>query len=140
MVDTRPHGVRPPLPFADESFDLVYAVSVFTGLEETDQLVWMNELARVVRPDGAIIVTFHGRSGIEYLHGHPLHDEVAPSFEAGRLASLRPAPARDAPLATYHPEGYVRNVLAGDLDVVDYSPGGALDVKQDAVLFRRPAR
>ena len=38
----------------------------------------------------------------------------------------------------YHPERYIREVLGQGLDLLDFSPGGALDIQQDAVLFRKP--
>lgn len=49
----------PPLPFADGSFDLVYAVSVFSHL--TDHwAAWIAELHRILAPDGLLLATFMG--------------------------------------------------------------------------------
>ncbi|HWZ86736.1 MAG TPA: class I SAM-dependent methyltransferase [Thermoanaerobaculia bacterium] len=50
----------PPLPFGAESFDVVYAVSIFTHLDEHAQFEWLAELARVLRPGGLLIATTHG--------------------------------------------------------------------------------
>jgi SAM-dependent methyltransferase len=58
--------------------------------------------------------------------------------EAGELVVLESEHSGSSGCAAYHPERYVREVLAGDLAIVDYSPGGALDIQQDAVLFRKP--
>jgi SAM-dependent methyltransferase len=44
--------LEPPLTFEDESFDLAYALSVFTHLTDELQLAWRDELRRVLRPDG----------------------------------------------------------------------------------------
>lgn len=52
----------PPLKFADASFDAIYAVSVFTHLSAEYQRAWLAELARVLRPGGWLLVSFHGRS------------------------------------------------------------------------------
>ena len=50
---------EPPLPLAAGSVDLVLAVSVFTHL--TDSWArWLAELARVLVPDGLLLLTFHG--------------------------------------------------------------------------------
>ena len=55
------NGLEPPLVFDDESFDLVYALSVFTHLTADLQLAWRDELRRVLRPGGFLLVTTHGR-------------------------------------------------------------------------------
>jgi SAM-dependent methyltransferase len=50
----------PPLPptgYADESFDLIYGISVFTHLPETMQLAWLAELRRILRPGGVLLTT-----------------------------------------------------------------------------------
>lgn len=50
---------RPPLPFPEASFDVVYAVSVFTHLDAAGQLDWLRELHRVLRPGGLLIASTH---------------------------------------------------------------------------------
>ncbi|MCP4165058.1 MAG: class I SAM-dependent methyltransferase [Chloroflexi bacterium] len=54
------NGPQPPLPYLDERFDLILAVSVFTHLTETGQLSWLSELRRVTRPGGVLLLTTHG--------------------------------------------------------------------------------
>ena len=49
----------PPLDCADESFDLIIALSVFTHLTE-HWAAWMLDLHRVLRPGGLLIATFCG--------------------------------------------------------------------------------
>jgi SAM-dependent methyltransferase len=53
---------HPPLPYADDSFDLVYSVSVFSHLDEPGQFAWLAELGRVLRPGGLCLLTVHGES------------------------------------------------------------------------------
>src|SRR2546423_13865886 len=48
------------LPYEPETFDFIYAFSVFTHLSEPLQFFWMNELSRVLRPGGHIYFTTHG--------------------------------------------------------------------------------
>ena len=57
--------LMPPLPYNDQKFDFVYTISVFTHLTEELQKLWLIELARVLRPEGYLIITLHGenRSG-----------------------------------------------------------------------------
>jgi SAM-dependent methyltransferase len=49
----------PPLPFDAGTFDFIHAVSVFTHLDEAGQFVWLEELHRVLAPDGVLLVTLH---------------------------------------------------------------------------------
>jgi SAM-dependent methyltransferase len=53
-------GLRPKTKFADNSFDLIIGISVFTHLREPDQNAWLRELKRIVKPDGIIMVSYHG--------------------------------------------------------------------------------
>lgn len=55
----------PPLPFADGGLDLVWAISVFTHLDEARQFLWLDELARAVRPGGILLATVYGRPSWE---------------------------------------------------------------------------
>jgi SAM-dependent methyltransferase len=48
---------EPPAPFADESFDLIYAISVFTHLPEEMQWAWLADLRRMLRPGGVLLTT-----------------------------------------------------------------------------------
>jgi SAM-dependent methyltransferase len=59
-------GVRPPLEFVEGFFDLVYAFSVFSHLNEETGMKWIDEFARLVRPGGAVMVTTHRRSFIQF--------------------------------------------------------------------------
>ncbi len=53
-------GLDPPLPLAAESIDLVYGLSVFTHLSERDQFMWLEELRRITRPGGVLLMTVQG--------------------------------------------------------------------------------
>jgi len=53
------NGERPPLPLEDGSFDLIWAISVFTHI--TDYWAdWLVELHRLLREGGLLVATIHG--------------------------------------------------------------------------------
>jgi SAM-dependent methyltransferase len=128
------NGVGPPLDYRDEQFDFLYALSIFTHFVEALQGPWANEVARVLRPGGFALVTLHGGGVLE-----ALSEPDRMRFEAGELVVLDHEYAGTNRTAAYHPERYVRDVLApqAGLEVVDYVPKGQPDMHQDAVLLRR---
>jgi ubiquinone/menaquinone biosynthesis C-methylase UbiE len=79
--------IVPHLPFEDRYFDLIYAGSVFTHI---DDLVdsWLLELRRVLRPGGLLYLTIHDKTSAAMLKGElratPLgmHYNAMPEFAA----------------------------------------------------------
>src|SRR5208282_423786 len=53
------NGTEPPIEMADSSFDLIWAISVFTHLTSSWSR-WLVELHRLLRPDALLFVTFMG--------------------------------------------------------------------------------
>jgi SAM-dependent methyltransferase len=61
---------NPPLGLEHGSFDLIYAVSVFTHLTDNSS-AWLLELHRMLKPDGLFIATFMGRWISEWFAKEP---------------------------------------------------------------------
>lgn len=60
----------PHLPFEDGYFDLVYAGSVFSHIEDHVDF-WLRELLRILKKGGRLYVTVNDRSSIKTLLGDP---------------------------------------------------------------------
>ena len=129
------NGLAPPLPYADASFELVYALSVFTHLPRTLQQQWMGELARVLTPNGYLIVSTHGEAYLETL------TEVERNrFRDGQLVVRNDAEAGSNRCGVFFSEDYVRRHLAPGFVVRDYAPRGARgNPPQDLVLLQTRA-
>ncbi len=54
------NDIQPPLPFENNQFDLINAVSVFTHLRLDLQHLWAWDIYRVLRPGGILFMTLHG--------------------------------------------------------------------------------
>jgi SAM-dependent methyltransferase len=119
-----------PLPFRSRRFDFAYAFSVFTHLTEAQQLHWMDELGRVLRPGGYIYLTTHGE---HYLPHVPA--ELREQFRRGGLVVTGGELAGSNVCAAFHPEPYVLTVLAKGFRCVEFAPGR---YPQDAYLFQKP--
>jgi SAM-dependent methyltransferase len=57
---------HPPLPYADASFDLVFAVSIWSHFGEGAALKWLDEMRRVMRPGGRLVFSTHGLHSIAH--------------------------------------------------------------------------
>jgi SAM-dependent methyltransferase len=127
------NGLAPPLDLDDESFDLVYALSVFTHLTADLQLAWRDELRRVLRPDGRLLITTHGRSYVPRLD--PGERE---RFERGELVVRWGDIAGTNLCSAYHPERYLRETLSAGFTFLELEPEGARgNPTQDLVLLQR---
>lgn len=130
------NGLAPPLPFPDNSFDLLYGISVFTHLAEHMQLEWIEELKRVVRPGGYLLLTFNGTVGRE-----ALEPSERTRFDAGELIIHQAGLQGHNFCAAFHPAIYVRERLGAGLEVLAEVPAQdpPFDHGQDGYLLRLPA-
>lgn len=67
-------NIHPPLPFEDSSFDLIWAISVWTHLTD-NALPWLAEMHRILKPGGLFIPTYMGESHSERLAGEPWDED-----------------------------------------------------------------
>ncbi len=126
------NSLGPPLPYEAGTFDLVYALSVFTHLPDELQVPWIDELHRVLTPDGYAYLTVHGETSKDQLTS----SEIG-SFDAGELVVRNRYRAGENYCSSFHPDAYVRRVWLRDrFDVVDRAPKGEGGV-QDVYLLRR---
>jgi SAM-dependent methyltransferase len=113
----------PPLAFPRGSFDLIYAISVFTHLSEEYQLSWLDEFHRLLAPGGLLLVTLHGEAawrGLPSADIDAIRREGILFRESGKLAGIFPRWYQ----TTYHHPEYVRKRFAERVKVVAYLPGG----------------
>lgn len=50
----------PPLPYPSNYFDAIYSVSVFSHFKESAFYSWADELSRILRQGGILVITIHG--------------------------------------------------------------------------------
>ena len=133
LAEFKTNDLTPPLDYANEQFDLIYSISVFTHLTEDLQHAWLNELGRVLKRGGIILITLHGESRLGQLR-----IEEQRRFRAGELIVKQQIAVGSNLCGAYHPERYVRDHLAQGFEVMDYIPVGVRDADQDIYLLRKP--
>lgn len=126
------NGLAPPLPYEDGAFDFVYALSVFTHLTEDLQDRWLRELRRVLAPGGVLLVTVKGRAWLDSASA-----EDRASFDRGEAVFQAERYAGKNLCAAFHPDTYVREHLARDLELLEHRPADEIGT-QDMVLLRKP--
>jgi SAM-dependent methyltransferase/lauroyl/myristoyl acyltransferase len=139
-----PNALLPPLPYEDEQFDFVYLVSVFTHLSLETQKLWVNEIARILAPDGILLITFHGDINVRLSQSSRLHE-----FERqGYLETVHRDQAEGAnSYAAYHSRGFVTGLFHA-FDLIGYFPRGNAESRvlfpvaafQDIYVFRKAAQ
>ena len=132
FADVAANGLEPPLRYDTDTFDVVYAISVFTHLPEPLQLPWMRELERVLAPGGRMLVTTKGLSRAD-----AMSDAERKRFDAGEVVVQNDRYAGRNLCAAFHPERYVRERLAGNLEVVEFVPADGAVLTQDATILRK---
>lgn len=123
---------EPPLEWPDESFDFIYAISVFTHLRPELQVEWFKELRRVLRPGGHLYFSAHGTSFIA-----TLSEEDQERFRSGDLVTVRSKYSGSNFCGAYHPKAYVDRAFGPIMKLVDFAEEGARDARQDAYLFQK---
>jgi SAM-dependent methyltransferase len=121
------------IAFADHSFDLVYAFSVFTHLDIQEQNAWLGELRRILRPGGILLLSLHGQAYRKILYGNDLE-----TFDSGRPVIRHSKYAGGNLCSSFHPESYVRGSMSEGFQIVDVVPQGAKgNPPQDLYMLRR---
>jgi ubiquinone/menaquinone biosynthesis C-methylase UbiE len=132
------NGYTPPLAYLDNTFDLIYAISVFTHLDEDMQNAWLGELRRIAKPGAILILTVLGDGII----GKPSPNEQNKinssgfAFVVGARGKLKIDNLPDFYQTTYHSEDYIRRVWSNYFEIVCYVPRG-INNHQDAVILRK---
>ena len=126
----------PPTGYAAQSFDLIYAISVFSHLDEDFQFYWLNELRRITKPDGIVLLSIHGSYYLDTLE----EGMVAEIKAKGMLFVVSDGWKNIFPdwyQIALHTKEYVLGSYGRYFDVLEYIPGGMGGVQDLVVLQRR---
>jgi SAM-dependent methyltransferase len=125
--------LRPPFKLPSGSLDLVYALSVLTHLTEPVAKAWLAEVARVLRPGGLALLSFHDE---DYAEGW------APAEVPQRLATQAYVVWNNAAegtnyLSSWTTRAHMRSLAAEVFEVEEIVPSDADHNQAMAVLRSR---
>lgn len=126
----------PPTLYADEMFDLIYSVSIFTHLPEDMQFAWLNELKRIAKPGAYLIFTTHRQNQhyIWSLTPQKIFEEKGFYYDAE--VDWAPEGLPSFYKIAFHSEEYIRKEWSKYFNVLNFFPNG-LDNTQDIVLLQK---
>lgn len=134
------NAVLPPTSYPDATFDLIYAISVFTHIDEATQFAWLRELNRIAKPGARLILTVHG----EHVYRHSLGpDDLSVVERQGFLFRVKQTGRwkldglPDWYQTSFHTKDYVASHWSRLFDVVSHVERGMAGY-QDAVVLSKP--
>ena len=122
----------PPTTYPDQTFDFIFAISVFTHLDEPMQFAWLKELKRISKPGAVLVLTVHGAGhAVELKADLPERGFLFVVDEArrGERAGLP-----DYYQTTFHSRAYIEQEWSKLFTVVHYGDR-AIGGVQDAVVL-----
>lgn len=128
------NGLNPPLPFQNQTFNAIYAISVFTHLAEKSHYLWIEELYRGLKADGLLLFTSQGN-----VFAEKLTKEEQQSFGEGNVVVHGFVKEGHRSFSAFHPERFVQTLLQDRFKVLEFIPGKkqSWGLEQDTWIVQR---
>jgi SAM-dependent methyltransferase len=127
----------PHLPFPDDTFGVVYGLSVFTHIEHLVD-AWLMEFRRVMKRGAVAVFTIHDEDTVRYFQGRRRPRWMPPSLALADIAAheitVVRGPAWSATY-TFFQQAYIRREWSRYFEVVDIKALHA--AYQSAVVLRK---
>ncbi len=132
FATARVNRLAPPLPYEAQTFDFVYAISVFTHLTNDLFNAWMREIYRVLTPGGLFFFSTHGVAH---------RDELAPVetavFDSGQPVVRFSLVEGSNLCAAFHPPTWIENdALMDGFELVELRQAHELDDQERVGLIQ----
>lgn len=127
--------INPPLPYQKEFFNAVYGISIFTHLSEENHHKWIQELHRILLPQGIALITMHGEAFKAKLTATELN-----TFDSGKLVIRSQAKEGQRMYAAFHPTVYLKTLFKDNgFEAITHTPGKARTeyIEQDTWILRK---
>jgi SAM-dependent methyltransferase len=130
----------PPLPYADESFDLVISFSVVGGCGPAEYALWLPELRRVLTRGGVLLITIQGVFAARVLYPGEAVEQLNREgiFDGCLYDSMHPPPPGDRRYrgGKYLTQEYVAREWSPYFEILEHLDG-EINSDLDLVVARR---
>jgi len=127
----------PPTEYPDNLFDIVIGNSVLTHLTRDIQLLWLEELNRIIRKDGLLLATVHGEFAALFQFQTKAKSILETGIHDGSIDNtLGDIAPNGYYRATFQSQEYTRREFGKYFEVLEYIEKGSLNF-QDLVVMRK---
>ena len=130
------NGIKPPLNYPSAKFDAILGISIFTHLSENRHHAWVEELHRVVKPGGVLLLT---TQGIAYRE--KLTEQEKKVFDCGMLVVRTKAKEGHRVFSAFHPPALVRQLFEPYFSILEHQEGQLVHwgIEQDYWVLQKRA-
>lgn len=128
------NGIRPPLNYPTAKFDAILGISIFTHLSEPNHHAWVEELHRVVKAEGLLLLTTQGLA-----YRTKLIDQERKKFEHGELVVRTKAKEGHRVFSAFHPPAFVRQLFEPYFNILEHHEGQVVHwgIEQDYWVLQK---
>jgi SAM-dependent methyltransferase len=127
------NDLTPPLDFPGNQFDLIYCISVFTHLSENNGLQWAEELFRILKPGGILIITNVGENS----YNTELLPEEKRKYNKEGIVVRGQYKEGKKMFLTMHNPLYIRQTLLKKFEILQHLPTGFPHISQECWIARK---
>jgi SAM-dependent methyltransferase len=118
-IHFKDNNLLAPLDFKESFLDFIYGISIFTHLSEELHYSWMQELTRVLKPNGILLLTTHGE-----VHTFKLLPKEEEVYNTGNLVLHGYKKEGNRLFTSYQSPQFFKNLCAkNNLEVLKHIPG-----------------
>ena len=128
------NDLAPPLPFEKDNFNVIYGISIFTHLSAANHAAWFNELSRVLKTDGILLLTTHGNAFKAIMT-----EKEKAAFDNNQLVIRDNVVEGHRVFAAFHPPLFMKTLFESTCEILEHKPGKLENwgLNQDVWILRK---
>lgn len=128
------NSLEADLPYEDNFFDIIYGISIFTHLSENLHYKWYEELYRVLKPNGIMVLTTQGQNFKSKLTNTELQ-----RFNSGELIVRGNVKEGHRTYSAFHPSEFMTQFFNNVeiLEHIETLPTSPRWLPQDAWIIKK---
>jgi SAM-dependent methyltransferase len=131
-------GAWPPTRYEENSFSVIISYSILTHLSEKAQHLWLEEIARMLVPNGLFLTTVHGESLLEVMFSkrkikRAIKKGIFDKIIDNSLKGIAPS---DYYRSVFHTKNYIFRTWKKYFDILEYRERGGGNW-QDLIVMRK---